>query len=94
MEGMGALGAVVLICFSYFFFLLMATPVVYGSSQARGQLRTADASLCHSHSNTRFKLDPRLIFDLHHSLQLRWILNPLSKTRDGTRILMDMTSGS
>ena len=33
-----------------FFFLFMATPVAYGSSQARDQIRTAAASLCYSHS--------------------------------------------
>ena len=34
-----------------FFFLFMATPVAYESSQARGWIRTAAASLHHSHSN-------------------------------------------
>ena len=29
------------------------------------------------------------ICDLHHRLQQRWILNPLSETRDRTRILVD-----
>ena len=29
------------------------------------------------------------VCDLHHSSQQRWILNPLSEARDGTRILMD-----
>ena len=29
------------------------------------------------------------IFDLHHSSQQCWILNPLSEARDQTRILMD-----
>ena len=28
--------------------------------------------------------DPSSICDLHHSSQQHWILNPLSKTRDGT----------
>ena len=36
-----------------FFFLFMATPVAYGRSLARGQIRTAAASLHHSHSNAR-----------------------------------------
>ena len=31
------------------------------------------------------------IFNLHHSLQQCWILNPLSKARDRTHILMDTT---
>ena len=34
----------------------------------------------HSHSNTS---------DLHHSSRHHWILNPLSRARDQTRILMD-----
>ena len=33
--------------------------------------------------------DPSRIFDLHHSLQQRQILNPLSNARDWTYILMD-----
>ena len=42
----------------YFFFppFYGATPAAYGSSQTRGQVRAAAASLCHSHSNTRSKL--------------------------------------
>ena len=34
----------------------MAAPVAYGSSQARGYIRAAAASLRHSHSNTRSEL--------------------------------------
>ena len=33
--------------------------------------------------------DPSLGFNLHHSPQQRWILNPLSEARDGIHILMD-----
>ena len=33
------------------FFLFRATPVAYGSSQARGGIRAAAAGLHHSHSN-------------------------------------------
>ena len=29
------------------------------------------------------------ICDLHHNSQQRWILNPLSRARDGTLVLMD-----
>ena len=32
---------------------------------------------------------PRCICDLHHSSRQRQILNPLSKARDQTRVLMD-----
>ena len=34
------------------------------------------------------------ICDLPHSLWQRWILNPLSKARDQTRILLDTMLGS
>ena len=33
--------------------------------------------------------DPSQIYNLHHSSWPHWILNPLSKTRDQTCILMD-----
>ena len=33
--------------------------------------------------------DPSLICDLHHSSHQHWILNPLSKARDRTHILVD-----
>ena len=38
--------------------------------------------------------DPSCIFDLHHSLGQRRILNPLSKPRDWTRVLMDTSQYS
>ena len=57
------------------FFLFIAAPVAYGSSQARGRIRAAAASLRHSQAI----LDPSLICDQHHSLQQCQILNPLSK---------------
>ena len=57
---------------SFFFFLLFrATPVTYGSSQARGQIGATAAGLHHNHSN------PSCVCDLHHQ-----ILNPLSKAKD------------
>ena len=34
-------------------------------------------------------LDPSCICDLHHSSLQCWILNPLSKARDRTQVLMD-----
>ena len=74
--------------FFFFFSLFKAVPVAYGSSQARGRIGAAGASLCHSHSNTRSELHLRL----HHSSWQPWILNPLSMARDETHILMD-TSG-
>ena len=60
-----------------FFFLFRATPAAYGSSRARGPA-TATATQDLSH-----------VFDLCCSFLQCQILNPLSKTRDWTRILMD-----
>ena len=67
--------------FSFFFLnLFRAAPVAYGSSQARGPIRAAVASLHHSHSNARSK--PHL----WPTLQL---MAMLSEARDWTCILMD-----
>ena len=62
------------------FFLFRAIPVAYGSSQARDQTGAAAAGLCHSHLSC--------ICSIHHSLWQCQILNPLSKARDRTHILM------
>ena len=62
----------------FFFFLFMAKPVAYGSSQAMGPIRAAAAGLSHSH----------LLCNLCCSLWQRWILNSLSFVRDRTHILM------
>ena len=53
--------------------------MAYGSSQARGQIGAAAASLCHSHSNAVSELRLR---PLHYSLLQHRILNPLSEARD------------
>ena len=45
--------------FSCIFLLFRTTPVAYGGSQARGQIRTIVTGLCHSHSNARSELPPR-----------------------------------
>ena len=37
----------------FFFFFLLVASVAYRSSQAKGQIRAAAASLCHSHSNAK-----------------------------------------
>ena len=42
--------------FILIFIFFRAKPMAYGSSQARGQIRAAGASLRHSHSNARPKL--------------------------------------
>ena len=44
--------------FILFYCLFTVTPTAYGSSQARGRLRTAAASLHHSHCN--MESEPRL----------------------------------
>ena len=58
-----------------------AAPEAYGSFQARDRIGTVVAGLHHSHSNTRSELR------LSPTPQL--ILNPLSKARDQTWVLMD-----
>ena len=62
--------------FSFFF---RASPAAYGSSQARGHIRAAAASLRHSHSNAGSELHlwPTPQFTATP------ILNPLSEARDG-----------
>uniref|UniRef100_A0A8D0ZUE2 Sushi domain-containing protein n=1 Tax=Sus scrofa TaxID=9823 RepID=A0A8D0ZUE2_PIG len=59
---------------------LGSLPTAYGSSQARGLIRAVAAGLHHGHSNAGS--EPRL--QPTPQLRQRWILNPLSKTRDGT----------
>ena len=72
----------------HFFFLFMATPVAYGSSQARGRIgATAEA-----YTTATATPDLSIICDLHCSLEQGQILNPLSKARDGTCILTEITS--
>ena len=74
--------------FFYFYFYFCpfrATPVAYGSSQARDPVKAAAAGLHLSHSNARSSR----ICDLHQSSQQHRILNPLSEARDQTHILVD-----
>ena len=72
---------------SFFLSFLMAAPSAYGSSQVRGWIRAAAASLCHSHSHSNARFE--LICDLHWSSQQHSILNSLSEARDWTHALMD-----
>ena len=58
-----------------FFCLFRATPVAYGSSQARGRIRGANEA----YMTDRAIPDLSYIFDLHHSLWQYWILNPPSE---------------
>ena len=67
----------------FVFWSFRAMPAAYGGSQARGQIRAIPAGLHHSHSNVRSEPTLRL------TPQLTRILNPLSKARDGTHVLMD-----
>ena len=48
----------VLLFFAFvcFFWLIRASPVAYGSSQARGRVRVVVAALRHSHSNVGSEL--------------------------------------
>ena len=48
----------------FFFCLFRTTPAAYRGSQARGQIRSAAASLHHSHSNTRSKSHLRPMLQL------------------------------
>ena len=70
-------------CSIYFFF--RATPAAYGGSQAGGQLEL-QLPAC---TTATAMWDPSRICDLHHSSWQRRILNPLSKARDRTRVLVD-----
>ena len=69
-------------CFFSFFFLGLH-PRQNGSSQTRGGIWAAAASLRHSHSN------PSCICNLHCSLQKHQMLIPLDETRYRTDNLMD-----
>ena len=62
----------------------MATLVACGSSQARGQIGAAGVSPCYSHSKCWIQTAPTT-----YTPACSWILNPLSKVRDQTHILMD-----
>ena len=71
--------------FIYLFCLFVftkAAPTAYEVSQARGLIGAVAAGLYQSHNNARS--EPSRVCNLHHSLQQRWIPNPLSKARDQT----------
>ena len=76
---------VLFVCFGVFFFscLFRAAPMAYASSQARGRIGAAAASLSHSHNNTRSQpsLQPTLLAMLDPC--------PGSSAGDQTCILMD-----
>ena len=61
----------------------MATPMAYGSSQVKLELQLP------AYVTAIGTPDPSHVCDLCHSSRQCWIINPLNKTRDQTRILMD-----
>ena len=63
----------------------MATGIAYGSSQARGQIGAAVATYATAVPMRHLSR----ICDLCHSSRQHQILNPLTKARDRTHILMD-----
>ena len=65
----------------------MATPVAYGSSQARGQIR----SIAAAYTIATATLDSSRICDLHHSWQQHWFFNSLSEAREPTYIFTVMS---
>ena len=69
--------------FSFFFLWPM-----YGSSQARGQIRAAVQPTPQPRQHQIWSH----VCDLCRSLQQGWIPNPLSKARDGTLILTERAS--
>ena len=74
-------------CLFVCFFCFRAVPTAYWNSQARGRITDVAAGLHHSHSYA----DPSLICNLHHSSWQRRIPDSLSKVRDRTHILMDIS---
>ena len=62
----------------FFFFCLFSTaPTVYAGSQAWGRIGAVAAG------------DPSHVCNLHHSWGQCWILNPVSKAREWTHVLLE-----
>ena len=80
--------AVFCFCFDLFF-LFMATPAAYVSSQARSRIWAAPTA----YDTAMATPDPSRICNLCHILQQRWIFNSLSEARDQTHTLTETTSG-
>ena len=79
-----------ILVFVFFLFFVGSFLFVWGT-QARGQIGAAAAGLHHCQSNATARAMPDLshIYDLYHSSWQRQILNPLSKARHRTCVLMD-----
>ena len=73
----------------WIFFFFMPTPAAHGSFRARGRMGAAAAG----YATATAMWERSRICDLHHSLQQRQILPPLSKARDRTHFLTEITSG-
>ena len=74
-----------LVCFC-FFGLFRAVSAAYGSSQAGVELELQLLA----YTTATARQDPSHICDPHHSSHQHQILNPLSKARDQTHVLMDL----
>ena len=61
----------------YFILFFRVTPVAYGNSQARGQIWAVATQ------------QRSCVYNLYHNSWQHQILNPLSKARDWTEVLMD-----
>ena len=68
----------------FVFFFFRAAPMAYGSSRARGQIRATAAGL----ATATPMPDPSGVYNLHH--WQCWILNPLSRAKDRTHVLMEL----
>ena len=64
---------------SFIHLLFRAAPASYGGSQARGWIRATAAGL---YTTAKAIQDTSLVWDLHHSLWQRQILNPQREARD------------
>jgi len=69
----------------------MATLVVYGGSQARGQIGARAAVPTYATVTETWDLSQ--ICDLHHGLWQHQVLDPLSEARDQTCILTETMLG-
>ena len=81
--------------FCFCFLLFRAVPRAYESSQARNLRLGVKAELqLPAYTTATATLDPSLVHDPHHRLRQCRIINPLSKARDQTHILMDISQVS
>ena len=68
-------------------FLIIAAPMAYEGSQARGQMGAA----AEAYATAMATPDLSCICELHCTLWQHWIRNPLIEARDGTHILTETT---